>query len=74
MGTEVADTRTDREQVLDVVQGVFDYLAERDGEGMKTLFWPGAMLVSDREGYTRKTALWSIFAISSIGVSRKRSS
>ena len=49
LGTEVADTRTDREQVLDVVQGVFDYLAERDAEGMKTLFWPGAMLVSDRE-------------------------
>ena len=49
LGTEPVDTRTDREMVQDLVQSLFDYLAERDGEQMKTLFWPGAMLVSDRE-------------------------
>ena len=37
-------------RVLRVVQEVFDHLAERDSEAMKTLFWPAAVLVSDRPG------------------------
>ena len=48
LGVAAADERTDREQVIDVVQSVFDYLAARDSEKMKTLFWSGAMLASDR--------------------------
>ncbi len=48
LGEAAVDERTDRERVIDTVQSVFDYLAARDGEKMKTLFWPGAMLASDR--------------------------
>ena len=47
-GSQRVDTEETR--VLRVVQEVFDYLAERDSEAMKTLFWPGAVLVSDRPG------------------------
>ena len=48
LGEAVPDTRTEREKVIEVVQNVFTYLAAGDSENVKTLFWPGATLVSDQ--------------------------
>lgn len=38
----------DRTQVLDIVRRTFDYLAARDAESMKRLFWPEAWVAADR--------------------------
>ena len=47
--TELEIAKTDHEQILSVIQKVFDHLKEGNGEAMKDLFWPGAMMVADRK-------------------------
>lgn len=44
---EKMDAKSDREQVLEVAQKVFDCLADHDGAKARTLFWPDATVVSD---------------------------